>query len=318
LAARPEYETTRLRLGCSGPAGHLWEQQILSRHLPAGALLWSPGGAGPMAVANQILTIHDIAHLEHPEWYSLSFSGLYRFLLPRLASRVQHILTISEYSRQRITQTLGVPADRITVVHPGISGRFGATDPVAQEEVRARHSLHDPYILAVGAISARKNIARLFDAWRIIANRVAPVRLAIVGEAGMGFSTMSSAGALPPRTLCLGRVGDDDLVALYGGALAFVYPSLYEGFGLPPLEAMAGGCPVVCSNATSLPEAVGDAALPVDPMSVDSIASGLVRIIEDDALRDSLRTRGPRQAARFTWDHAASRIDDLLHRAAAN
>jgi len=189
---------------------------------------------------------------------------------------------------------------------------------VAQEDVRAKYSLADPYILAVGAISARKNIARLFDAWRTIADRVAPVRLAVVGEAGLGFSTMSSVGEPPPRTACLGRVGDDELAALYGGALAFVYPSLYEGFGLPPLEAMAGGCPVVCSNATSLPEAVGDAALLVDPLSVDSIASGLVRIIEDDALRDSLRTRGPRQAARFTWDHAASRIGALLHEAAAD
>lgn len=298
-----------------GMGGHLWEQLALPRLLPEAALLWSPGGAGPLSVREQVLTIHDVAHLEHPEWYRRSFAMAYGYLLPRLVNRVKLIVTISNYSKQRIISVLRVPAERIVVENPGIDEQFRPLSEDQVHTVLGRYAINRPFILAVGAISPRKNIEGLFQAWAMVAPTLHDVELVVVGQAGLSFSR-HSLSEVPSRTTLLGRVSDADLVALYNAAIAFIYPSLYEGFGLPPLEAMACGCPVVCSDNTSLPEAVGDAALLVDPFDTQSIADGLAQIIGDSMMRESLRDKGWKRASLFHWDKTTAGIAAVLGRAA--
>jgi glycosyltransferase involved in cell wall biosynthesis len=297
-----------------GTAGHLWEQI----YLPAtvhGRLLWSPNNTGPIAVAKQVCTIHDLIPVEHPEWFSARFASWYAWLLPRLASRVRHIIAISEYTKQRIVDRLRVPEHKITAIPNGVDARFSRRGAEEIEAVRRRLGLDcRTYLLTVGSLEPRKNLARLVEAWRRVQAEIpAEVELVIAGGVANPrvFATVTSVGP-PPRTRFIGYVADEDLPALYSGAEALVYPSLYEGFGLPPLEALACGTPVVTSNGTSLPEVVADAAVLVDPYDVDSIAGGMWQILSRGSLRDALRAKGPERAREFTWERTASQTLEVL------
>jgi len=312
-------ELDRRRLSVRGPAisGHLWEQLILPAVTPRGALLWSPAGSGPLAVTSQVVTIHDVAHLEHPEWYSRPFSAWYRLLLPLLTRRVRRVLTVSEFSRRRIIATLRLPPERVVAVPLGVDPQF-RPKPAAEVAGRLRClGVEGPYILAVAAVSRRKNFDRLYAAWRRLAGTFGDMSLVVVGKTGLAFARAGSWGTLPARTRVFEHVSDADLVDLYNGARAFVYPSLYEGFGIPPLEAMACGAPVVTADRTSLPETVGDAAICVDPYSVEAIGRGIRRVLEDDHLHDRLRRAGFERAHRFTWERTAAETWAVLQAAGA-
>lgn len=313
-APRSEYAELAGRI-TAGPGffkGHLWEQLVLPLQVPRGALLWSPGNIGPLVTASQVVTIHDTAQLEHPEWYSPAFVQWYRFILPRLAHTVRRIVTVSEYSKRQVVSLMGVPDDRVVSIPLGVAPHFRTQAPSEVERVRERYGLPEGYLLAVSALSPRKNMRGLFAAFRKARAQLGDVTLAVVGQVATRTGAVERYDQLDDSIRFLGRVPDQDLPAIYSGALAFLYPSFYEGFGLPPLEAMACGAPVLTSNTTALPETVGDAALLVDPHDHDSVTQGVVRIVTDGALRERLRVLGLARAAEFTWERTARETWSLL------
>ena len=244
--------------------GHLWEQTYLP--LVVGRrLLWSPCTTGPLAVARQVCTFHDVVPLEHPEWFSPRFAQWYAWLLPKLAKRVRHIVAVSEFTRGRIVELLGVSPERVTVIPNGVDACFF---PRGADEVRAAiQALGWPerYFLCLG-VELRKNTIKLLEAWRRAQNRLPEeIHLVLAGAGTLPGVHVDMSATLPPRTINAGYIEDKHMPAAYSGALCLVFPTLYEGFGLPALEAMACGSPVIVSNTTALPEVVGDAGLLVDP-----------------------------------------------------
>ncbi|MCP4319680.1 MAG: glycosyltransferase family 4 protein [Hyphomicrobiales bacterium] len=293
---------------------HLWEQIMLPR-LIQGDLLWSPGNTGPLSVANQIVTIHDVAVLDHPEWFGRRFSHWYGFVVRRLVHRVRHILTVSEHTKARLIAHTGVSDAKVTVTplaagdafHPnaaknyaGVLRHFGVTA--------------DRYVLSVGSIEPRKNGDRLLQAWRDLEDEVDDDIVLVVAGAPAEPHIHGRYGLenLSGRVIRTGFVDDDGLAALMANALVFAYPSLYEGFGLPPLEALASGTPCLTSNTSSLPEVVGDAAVIVDPLDTGQIADGLRQLIDDPALRQRLTSAGLDRAKRFSWDETAEKTKAVL------
>ena len=301
-----------------GVRGHLWEQVVLPRHLE-GELLFSPSNTGPLTVARQVVTVHDVVPLDHPEWLNPRFAAWYRFLVPRLVRRVRRVTTISEFTRTRLLERTGVDPEKIVVIPNGVDARF---HPRSEEEVgKVRDALGIPtehYVLSLGSLEPRKNLHRLLQAWeRVQAEIPQEVWLVLAGAKGkpLVFRDISF-DRLPPRVYLTGRVPDEYLPALYSGALAFAYVSVYEGFGLPPLEAMASGTPPLTGNRTALPEVVGDAGLMVDPYDVEAIAWGLKRLVEDSVLLEELRRKGLERANQFSWDKTADLTWKVLQEAA--
>jgi len=296
-----------------GPEGHLWEQL----YLPAasrGRLLWSPNNTGPVAVERQVCTIHDIIPLDRPEWFNARFSAWYRWLLPRLVRRVRHIIAVSEFTRQRLIDRLAVDPAKVTTVWNGVDQEFRPRS--AEEIASAKRDLGiatDSYLLCVGSLEPRKNLPRLLDAWRTAMPELpSNVRLVVAGRKPASRVFAELRIEAPERVHFTGYVQQEQLPALYSGALAMVYPSLYEGFGLPPLEAMACGTAVVTSNTTSLPEVVGSAALFVDPESTASIAEAIRTIVTDAAVRESLRAKGLVRAETFSWERCVRETRAIL------
>jgi glycosyltransferase involved in cell wall biosynthesis len=300
-------DTVRPAVPLTGMAGHFWEQVRLP---PAarGRVLWSPNNTGPIATYRQVCTFHDLIPLDNPEWFSPRFSAWYGWLMPRLARQVAHIIAVSEFTRHRIVERFGVRPGKVTVIPNGVDERFSVRP--AEEVAAARQTIGVPeghYFLFVGSLEPRKNLSRLLKAWEK-AHRRLPDDTWLVVAGAKGRSQVFTGVALeqlPPRVHLTGYVSDEDLPALYSGALAVVYPSLYEGFGLPPLEAMACGTPVVTSNRSALPEVVGDAGVLVDPYDTDAIAQALAEALENTGLREELSRRGLERARRFTWPQVA-------------
>jgi len=306
--------------------GNAWEQFVLP-NAARGKFLFSPANTGPLSVSNQVVTIHDVAPLERSFYgeelnanIDLKARTWYQFLTSRLVKRAVHVITISEFSKQRLMENTGLAADRVTVIPNGVDKRFA---PFPKAELSDKLSnlqlpcLH--YILCVGSLEPRKNLARLLQAWSQIQPEVPDdVWLVLTGKKGNDrvFANDVALSRLPSRVHLTGHVPDDALPALYAGALVFAFPSVYEGFGLPPLEAMASGVPVLTGNRTSLPEVVGDAGVMVDPYDVEAIAQGLRRLIEDSALRPQLRAKGLERARMFTWEKTAEQTWGILEEAA--
>lgn len=302
----------RMRFGYGVP----WEQICLPTRIKRGDLLWSPANTGPMIVKNQVITIHDLIPLDHPEWFKPRFAAWHRILMPALARRARRLITDSEYSKARILKRFGLPEALVHVIPLGVGGEFKPIAAGHIKEVNQRYGLEGPYLLVVGSLEPRKNLAKLFSAWQLINRKKLSAELAVAGITGGNFRN-TGYETVPPGVRFLGYVSDDDLPALYSGAFGLVFPSIYEGFGLPALEAMACGTPVAASNATSLPEVVGDAGLLFDPFSVDEMASVLDRVLEDDALRLELRQRGLERACQFTWEVTAHKTWQVLCQAQA-
>jgi glycosyltransferase involved in cell wall biosynthesis len=295
-----------------GWRGHWWEQRRLARQVGKNDLLWSPANSGPLAVERQIITLHDLAVLDHPEWFTRVYVTWYRYLIPKLARRAKRVFTVSEYSRQRILKVLGLPEENVIVVPGGASLRFQPAAAAEIASLRTRYELENPYVVAVGTIERRKNLPRLLQAWKMASAEFPEVELLIAGGHGRAFRAVDL-DVLPRRTRLLGYVADSELPALYSGALALIFPSLYEGFGLPALEAMACGTPVIVSCAGALPEVVGEAGLYFDPHEVRQIAEALQSILSDPALRRELGQKGLQHARQFSWQSAAEQIYTILH-----
>jgi glycosyltransferase involved in cell wall biosynthesis len=302
----PALHAIRVRtLPWRGPGGlHGWEQLALPWAARHGRLLCLAGSA-PAWAARPACVLHDAAVFDQPQAYSAAFRLWYRWLFRRLAGRARPVMTISEFSRQQLSRALHVPPQRLDLV-PGGADHLR---PVSPAPLPA--SLHGRrFLLAVGSANPTKNLPRLVRAWHSL--RRDDACLVIAG--GANGRVFAGPGQHPAGAgvVTLAEVDDALLVALYGAADALVFPSLYEGFGLPPLEAMAAGCPVAAAQAASLPEVCGDAALFFDPLDETSIAAALARLLDEPGLRDSLRERGRAHAAAMGWDRAAQRLRRLL------
>lgn len=295
-----------------GAKGHLWEQAVLPWRMGKG-LLWSPSQTGPLAVAKQVVTIHDAAFVDTAYCFSRSFAAWYQFLTPRLARRVRKVITVSHFSQQRLADYCRVPAEKIVVVHSGVDPRFQPQSADRIAEVREQRQLPARYVLCVGSLEPRKNLARLLEAWRLLGDSLGDLHLVLAGAKGSVFAELKLQP--PPNVVLPGYVEDDELPALYAGAEFFVFPSIYEGFGFPVVEAMACGAPVVCAGVTSLPEVAGDAALFVEPLEVESIAEGIRTMASDAQLRSRCRELGFAQAKKFDWSKAAAETWRVLEEA---
>lgn len=285
-------------------SGHAWEQIELPSYLRSvgSPLLLNLGNTAPILYPNKVSTIHDIAVVRCPRSFSFPFRLLYSLLIPRVIRSSRTVVTVSEFSRKEISSYFAYPPDRIEVIPNAVAKDFGAK---ASTEPR----IERPYFLSVSSIEPRKNIPALLDAFNILSHET--VELKIAGSWSKIFATQNSRTP-NERVTFLGYVDDDELVRLYRGALAFVYPPKYEGFGIPPLEAMACGCPVIASQIPPIQEVCGDAALYFDPEDIQSIRYGMETVARDAELRAKLIERGRRTVASFSWSASASKLIRVL------
>ena len=261
--------------------------------------------APPVCATPFVLTINDIAWETNPELFPLPIRLRLKLLVGRNARRAAHVFTVSEYSKRLICERYGIPESRVTVTYHGVDERFRRLeDPAATAEVRARLGLDAGFVLYVGKLQARKNLVRLLEAFdRVVRERGFPHKLVLVGKrTWMSDEIFTALERLPSRerVVVAGEVSLSDLVALYNAATVFAFPSLAEGFGLPPLEAMACGTPVISSNAASLPEVVGDAGILFDPLDTDAIAKALADVLGSESLRQTLVEHGLSRVALFS------------------
>jgi glycosyltransferase involved in cell wall biosynthesis len=268
--------------------------------------------APPLAPCPVVATIHDLSfeHLRQTfkrrSWMQL------RLTVRATARRAAHIIAPSEFTRRDLCETYGLAPSRVSVIPLAAPPSFGPVrDEKELERVRRAYGIEGEYLLAVGSIQPRKNLARLIAAYadlRRARSKAKLPKLVLAGRQAWLYSETLRAVAeqqIQDCTVFTGYVSERDLPALYAGALCFIYPSYFEGFGLPPLESMQCGTPVITGDLTSLPEVVGDAGLMVDPFDVGALKSAIARLLDNPSLREELRARGLQRAQRFTWNETA-------------
>lgn len=271
----------------------------------------------PLTRVPFVVTIHDCIHLRFPQYLPNRLAYTYaKTMMRSSARRSRRVLTVSEASKQDILHYLRVPADKVEVVYNALDERLAtAPTPDAIARVRGRYQLDSPFILYAGNIKPHKNLERLIEAYSILRRRgLTDARLFITGDEVSKYPRLRRLVhrlQLHPHVRFFGFVSDEVLSSMYRLASLFVFPSLCEGFGFPPLEAMAAGAPVVAANASSLPEVVGDAALLVDPMDAGAIADAMAQVLTDAALRQDLIARGHARVGAFSWERSVARIRDL-------
>lgn len=271
----------------------------------------------PLTTCPSIVTIHDCIHLMFPEYLPNRFAPIYaRTFMWASTRRASRILTVSEASKRDIIRFFNVPEEKIAVIYNAIDDWFRLEPP--EEEVvriRERYQLQDEFVLYAGNIKPHKNLERLIDAFYLLHREgLDNLKLLIIGHEISRYATLRRAVhryQLHKYVRFLGFVPDQTLAILYRLAGVFAFPSLYEGFGLPPLEAMASGTPVVTSNVSSLPEVVDAAALLVDPYDATSIATGIRRVLTEPGLRAELRARGFARVEQFSWERSVRQIREI-------
>lgn len=319
------------------PFARLWTHVRLSREMQANPpdVLFVPSHVLPLVHPRRsVVTVHDLGFLHYPEAHTL-FQNLYlRWSTRHNARNAARVVADSEATRRDLLCTYGLPNERIVVAYPGLDETLAPIrDPLALESIRARYGLSRRYLLYVGTLHPRKNLVRLVKAFAALVATVEGrtelavgdlpdgddrLQLVLAGQRGWLFEEIFKQVrelGLERRVVFTGYMPRADLPALLSGALAFVFPSLYEGFGFPVLEAMACGTPVICSNVSSLPEVGGDAALQVDPLDVEALASAMHQAVSDDGLRTALVARGFEWVRRFSWQRCASQVLQVLENA---
>ncbi len=301
-----------------GVKGHLWEQFRLPT-LVRGRLLWSPANSGPIVVGCQVVTVHDVAVLDHPEWYNPRFAAWYRWMTPWLVRRASHIMAVSEFTKRRLIETTGVDQSRVTVVPNGVDDRFSPRGPEEIALTVGKLGIPSPnYVLSLATLEPRKNLPGQLAAWeRCISFIPDNVWLVVSGAQGKEHVFRDTQiRSVPPRVHFTGYVPDEDLPALYTGATGFLYPSFYEGFGLPVLEAMSCGSVPIVSKTTAPQELAGDAGIAVNPHDHDSIASAIVKVVKEVGRREELSRRATRRSSTFSWNRSAEMTWQVLQDAA--
>jgi glycosyltransferase involved in cell wall biosynthesis len=309
------------------PFSRLWTHIRLSWEMLTDPpdLLFVPSHVLPLVhPQHSVVTVHDLGYLYHPEAHTLSQNLYLRWSTSYNVRSASRVLADSEATRRDIVQHYKVPEEKIAVVYPGRDESLApVTDPAILDAIRARYGLTGSYLLYVGTLHPRKNLVCLVQAFSLLLESLAAshqstasnLQLALAGQKGWLYDEIVREIRkldLADRVVLGGYVPGADLPALLSGALAFVFPSLYEGFGFPVLEAMACGTPVVCSNVSSLPEVAGDAALLVDPEDVGALADAIQRLVGDEELYRDLVERGYRQVQRFSWRRCAEEALQVL------
>jgi glycosyltransferase involved in cell wall biosynthesis len=285
----------------------LWQSRVDLFHAPHYVV-------SPLTRCPYVVTIHDCIHLRFPQYLPSKAAHVYaRMMMSLSAKRAKRVLTVSQASKDDIVHYLGTPPEKVEVIYNALDERL-AEPPTADEvsRVRERFLLTSPFILYAGNIKPHKNVDRLIEAYAILRRRgIGDVKLLIIGDEISKYKHLRRLVhrfQLHQHVRFFGFVPDETLAVLYRLATTFVFPSLYEGFGLPPLEAMAAGAPVITSNVSSLPEVVGDAAVLIDPMDPRAIADAMARVLTDDALRAELIRRGHERVKAFSWTRSVARV----------
>lgn len=287
-----------------GLNGHLWEQITLPLYLlrKKSPLLINLSNTAPVFYSHQVVTHHDITYLKYPKSFPFSFRLLYRIISPLMIRNSKQVVTVSQFSRSEISSQYRCQEEKIKIIYNAVSDLFEPTKEVTSEPDKER------YLLAVSSTNYHKNFHGLIDAF---SDANLDIDLKIIGDSADVFSTLDLKRN-HPRIHFVGRVNDDELVKLYQHATAFVFPSFYEGFGIPPLEAQACGCPVISSNTASMPEVLGESVLYFNPESKREIINALSLIVSDVELRAQLVEKGFKNKERFSWGESASKLNDII------
>lgn len=295
-----------------------WEYAILPRVLRRGgySACHALGSLSPrLRDTPLVLTLHDLIYRRFPESVPWGYRTFMHAVQPRIARESERVIVPSRYVAQEVMEQLDVREDRVRVVYEGAGQNFRPVENAEQiDSVRQRYAIRTPYIIAVARGYPHKNIAGLLRAFDLLRHEHPDVALVLVGDryrAGASLELLARELSLTSAVIWTGFVSMSELRALYSGAVAFAFPSLSEGFGLPPLEAMACGTPVVASNRTAIPEVVGDAGLLVDATDAEEFAAALGRVVGDGNLRANLKDRGQARAATFTWRRCAAETVDV-------
>ena len=296
---------------CGWLKGNLWEQIALPLATTSQTLI-SLCNTGPLLKRKQVVMVHDMAVYDVPHAFSKKFRLWYRFKFSVLHRQAQVILTVSAFSKARICYHLGIDESRVMVIHNGADHLDRVVDePAVLDRLKLAPG---SYCVIVGSLDPRKNLQRVLDAVEQLGH-LRDIKFVIVGGANPRIFDSRHVAKQPvsDQVIWAGFISDGELKALYGNAACLIFPSLYEGFGLPPLEAMYCGCPVIVSNEASLPEVCGDAAMYCDARSVDDIAAKISLMMSDPELRQRHREMGLRHVQQFRWDRAASKLMQVLY-----
>ncbi|WP_168207908.1 glycosyltransferase family 1 protein [Spirosoma sp. KCTC 42546] len=289
--------------------GLFWEQIELPFFLRKNGnpLLINLCNIAPLFYNNNLVSILDLSFYHHPEWFSRKYAFLYNLIIPRIAANAKRIVTISEYSKQDISKTFRISLEKIDLVYPNVPNVFLKNYPTVKKNIYGK------YILAVSSLDPRKNFPSLIQAFKE-ANLV-DTKLVIVGVEGKVFANNNLKELIEndDSIVFTGYISDEELIGLYKNAKIFVYPSFFEGFGLPPLEAMACGCPTLVSNTTSLPEVCGEASEYVDPYSIRSIREGIEKVLYDESLAQRLREKGKDRVKYFNAHKSAQSMANTIN-----
>lgn len=332
MAARPD--DVELVLISSGGLGPLADLGLAHEQLKAAALVptlmtvgaaqipgivrkhkldvvHDPNGITPLAFgtgrAASVTTVHDVIPFSFPGVSTTLDTLIYKRWLPFALRRMTGILTVSHASKADIIKYMHSPAEKIHVIHGGVDESYQPAEAADIERVREKYNLPTPYLLYVGSVEERKNLKRILEAYVTLKQNGLPQQMVIVGPQKWKYHEIMeavNANNVADTVHFTGYVEDEDLPIIYSGADVFVYPSLYEGFGLPPLEAMAAGVPVITSNVSSLPEVVGDAGMAIDPYDVGALADAMQQLLTDEGLRATFREKGLERAKSFSWQRS--------------
>lgn len=286
--------------------GHVWEQVDLPMYLKSKGkpLLINMANMAPLFYKNKVVTIHDVAYKVFPQTYPKSFLLFYSFVIPRLLHNSRHVVTVSEYSKQEIRKYYGVADGKVSVVYNAVSESFKPADEVSSEK----------YFLAVSSMNYRKNFLYILEAFTQYHKQGGKAALYIIGDLKQKSFKEIDLSQYENNTQIkfLGRVSDKELISYYGKALAFIYPSFYEGFGIPPLEAQACNCPAICADASCLPEIFGDSVLYCNPYKPNSLVKSMEQLSSNTDLREKLIKKGIENLQRYSWQKSAERMAEII------